>query len=121
MAISYLYSLGYSNIVVPSILICRYNAKKIALYNALLRGKIDVLRGNDILNRDESIQNNLTEKFIRTFLRLKHHYNNINILSIPYELDSNLHLSITGDLISNNSLLNETSALVIENNQIKRF
>lgn len=112
MFISYIHNLGYDKIVVPSILICRYNAKKIALYNALLNNRVTLDTQEFILNRDENIQKNLTEKFIRTFLRLKHHYSNINITSMPYETDSSLHLLVSNNLSSNNHLLNETSKVV---------
>ena len=55
------------------------------------------------------LQQNLTEKFLRTFRRIIYHNNHIQIDSYPYELDSYLHLSYNNKLNnSNNSLLEET-------------
>lgn len=57
-------------------------------------------------NQRISIQKNLTEKLIRNFMRLKHHFNGINILSYPMELDEYLTLSIENMNCHNNKLIN---------------
>ena len=71
---------------------------------------------NDDNSKLEEIQYNLTNKLIRTFLRLGCHYNNINITSFPYELDSALHVEVdeTKDIVCNNKLLYETGSNVYE-------
>ena len=113
MCISYLYRNGYSKIVVPSFLIERWNAKGMAnslriKYRKLGNRDIDNLRGEQ-----EHIQFNLTNKLIRTFLRLGCHYNNIDIVSLPYEIDSCLNININdNDIVCNNLLLYETYNLV---------
>lgn len=112
MAISYFQSLEFQKIVVPSILISRWNAKKVGLNYLEQNKKITPLTFQNRLEEQDRIQHNLTEKLLRTFLRLKHHYDCININSLPFEVDSSLHLSINGDYISNNTLLNETAKLV---------
>lgn len=108
MAIAYFKDLGYSKFVVPSILPVRWNAKSIG---------IDRVSKNTEERKEEQnkIQDNLTNKYIRTFLRLQHHYDGVDILSYPYELDSNLTVLFGEDINSNNSLLNETFELINAN------
>ena len=56
---------------------------------------------------------NLTNKLVRTFLRLAYHYEAIEVSSYPYEEDTNLHLEISGDMNEcSNGLLWETGRLV---------
>ena len=40
------------------------------------------------------IQRNLSDKLIRNFRRLAYHFNNINILSYPYEVDEMMHFKL---------------------------
>lgn len=114
MAISYFKSIGYTKFEIPSILIVRWNAKKIIIDNKHQKKKIDSFE-KDALNSDlDIIQSNLTNKLIRTFLRLACHYNNIDVTAFPYELDSSLHMEINNDieLKCNNKLLFETGEMV---------
>ena len=100
-------------VVVPSFLLERWNAKCIA--NNLKVTKRN-LSENEIQSLNEShdvLQNNLTNKLIRTFLRLGCHYNNFDILSFPYEIDSCLHICLNdNDLQCNNNLLYETNIVL---------
>lgn len=93
---------------IPSILICRWNAKM-----TLLKRQID--KGNDdsairtLEDKFIYIQSNLTEKFLRVFRRLGYHHSTMMISSYPYELNSNLELSILDwEDVCNNKLLDET-------------
>ena len=54
------------------------------------------------------IQSNLTEKFIRTFLRIISHHRGFNISSYPFDVDSSLHFDICENNECDNTLLNET-------------
>ena len=114
MAISYFMSLGYDKFVIPSILVVRYNAKKIIIENKFKKKKIDTFMKEDLNSELDDIQSNLTNKLIRTFLRLGCHYNNINVDSLPYELDSSLHISLNNqiEMMCNNKLLLETYLMV---------
>jgi hypothetical protein len=105
MAINYFNSIGYNKFIIPSILIVRWNAKQIM---------------NN--NMNEIIQYNITNKLIRTCLRLGVHDNNIDVMSLPYEVDSNLHLHINNmiDMKCNNKLLEETGNMVRINNDVKK-
>ena len=123
MAISYFRSLGYEKIVVPSILITRWNAKKIIIDKKYKAKKIDDEKREQENIRLDNIQSNLTNKLIRTFLRLSCHYNNLLVESFPYELDSSLHIMIdnTIDMNCNNRLLLETGNMIIDRkNNIKK-
>ena len=114
ICISFLYNNGYSKIIVPSLLIQRWNSKNIA--NKIRYKGLDEITNNDVLNKQYQLQENLTNKLIRTFLRLGCHYNNMDILSFPYELDSSLHMGINDNPVRcNNLLLHETYTLVEHN------
>ena len=113
MAINYFNSIGYHKIEVPSLLIVRRNAKM--LLNKLKADKKNYSNEKlkEMNQEVDQLQSNLTNKLIRTFLRLGVHYNNIDINSLPYELDSSLHMDIHDDMdiICNNKLLLETGLL----------
>lgn len=98
--ISYLNKMGINNIKICSILPERWNAKAIA----------NKLKGKG-MEEQLKIQTNLTEKLIRTFLRLEHHYDNLKILSYPMDNSSYLSICNIGSIKCNNSLLTETSEL----------
>ena len=72
-----------------------------------------------LIKEQERIQANLTEKFLRTFLRLSEQYNNLNITAYPYEIDSYLSLEVAGRLTSENKLLNDISISITDN--VKRL
>lgn len=113
MCISFLEKFEYNNIVVPSCLIERWNAKSIANTLKSLHAKMDIIDKNKLVEEQNKLQMNLTNKLIRTFLRLGCHYNNIDILSIPYEIDSCLHIFINNNpIICNNDLLYDTYMFV---------
>ena len=85
IAIAYFKNLGIDNIIVPSILIERWNNKKIANRMKMKRGKITLDEYNEKEEYQDYLQSNLTNKLIRTFLRLGCHFNNIDIKSFPFE------------------------------------
>ena len=112
--IAYMYSTGIKKIVVPSILIERWNAKELANNKKKNFGIINEDKFKEKEEEHEDIQRNLTEKLLRTFLRLKAHYSNIDILNYPMEDDTSLQLEVENMENCNNSLLEETSNLVFE-------
>lgn len=61
---------------------------------------------SQVLNHDAT-QRNITDKFIRNFRRLEHHFSNINIDSFQLDMDSCLHFMVADQYECNNSLLNE--------------
>lgn len=103
---------GITKIEVPSILIERWLGKEKYIDekgNSLERKGIN---SEEYVNNEKdkhiSIQTNLTEKFIRTFLRVIYHHKDFSISSYPFDIDSNLHFDICESNECNNSLLNET-------------
>ncbi len=103
---------GITKIEVPSILIERWLGKEKYIDekgNSLERKGIN---SEEYVNNEKdkhiSIQANLTEKFIRTFLRVIYHHKDFSISSYPFDIDSNLHFNICESSECNNSLLNET-------------
>lgn len=72
-------NLGIKNIIVPSILPVRWNAKKIA-NNKRINNKIK---------------------------NIAFHFNNINITSFPFDYDECIHITQNDNIISNNKLLYE--------------
>lgn len=105
--ITYMHSKGIDNIEVPSILIQRWNAKEIANTRRLNMNAIDVLTFESNNEKQIDIQSNLTEKLLRTFIRLSHHYDGVDVTSLPMEDDSSLHLKVTNMDNCNNELLSE--------------
>lgn len=110
MGIAYFKKNGYSKILVPSILIERWNGKCIANSLKAYFGKYD----KEVLDREQvKLQYNLTNKMMRTFLRLCCHNYNLKVLSLPYENDSYLRIKVDDKVDSfNNRLLEESYMLV---------
>ncbi|MBQ9018697.1 MAG: hypothetical protein IJ097_00055 [Bacilli bacterium] len=67
----------------------------------------DEEKKNKLFERNNSIQMNTTNKFIRTFRRLSYHDKNITIRSYPYEVDEFLTMSINKKSTTNNKILDE--------------
>ena len=63
--------------------------------------------------RNDTIQNNLTNKFIRTFKRVAYHMSGIEINSYPYEYDEYLNIKLGNEQTKvNNELLDELSKTI---------
>lgn len=60
-----------------------------------------------LLDRNQKIQENVTDKFIRTFLRAAHHLDDCRVEMFPYEMDEFLHFKIGNNMKTDNVLLNE--------------
>lgn len=119
IALGLLSSKGINDIVVPSILIERWNAKE---KNIIVRSKKEDDSKEYInSNKDEhdQIQSNLTEKLLRTFLRIVSHNNTFEVTSYPFDIDSSLHIRTSSSLECNNSLLNETFLIAEKVNSMK--
>ncbi len=62
----------------------------------------------ELIERNNSIQKNVTDKFTRTFLRASHHLGEENIVLVPYVLDEFLHFKYV-NVKTDNLLLNEVA------------
>ena len=106
---------GINKVIVPSILVSRWNAKMIVLDNKKKYFMDKGMKDKEVfdfvdrfIDEQNYIQSNLTEKFLRVFRRLVYHHSSITVRSFPFELGNNLELSILdGDNICNNRLLDE--------------
>lgn len=87
---------GIENVVVPSILVERWNAKEIffdykreMLSKKYSKESVDKAL-DDLKDEHDRIQSNLTEKLLRVFRRLEFHHTAININNYPSEQDSRM-------------------------------
>ena len=103
--------MGIKNIKVVPFLPIRYKNKEDA-YEKKYQLKLKQLKVDEIKelkqNLEEKrllIQSNLTNKFIRDFMRLKNHFNGIDILSYPMEIDEYLSININNMECHNNKLI----------------
>ena len=63
--------------------------------------------GNDeLIERNKRIQDNVTNRFIRTFLRASYHLSDSDVTLFPYQLDEFLHFKLGNNLDTQNNLLN---------------
>lgn len=110
MALSFFLKMGYTDIRMPSFLPVRFNAKELTREKKM--SKFIHEENFDNLNQDSfdinmSIQRNISDKFIRTFRRIENHFDNININSFPFDVDSYLHLTMNDRVYCNNPLLED--------------
>ena len=103
--------MNIKNIKVVPFLPIRYKNRK-SEYEKKYQLKLKQLKVDEIKelkqNLEEKrllIQSNLTNKFIRDFMRLKHHFNGIDILSYPMEVDEYLSININNMECHNNKLI----------------
>ena len=68
----------------------------------------DANKMNKLKERNDLIQTNITNKFIRTIRRAVYHLDGVEIISYPYEYDEFINIRIVNDKTNtNNELLNE--------------
>lgn len=109
--VSLLQKEGVSKIKVVPYLPVRYVGRQIAASNVN-----DLLRRQELEDRNRRIQDNCTNKFMRTFRRVAYHMgDDLEMYSVPYELDEYMTFvlrSKSHDL--NNPILNEVSNCILE-------
>lgn len=104
---------GIKKIIAIAFLPIRYNSKKEAIqleidYRAKNWSEQDRLQLKEEKRQEHlRIQNNLTQKFIRSFNRLTFHFPNIEITAFPWIEDENLNLQLDEFTESNNEILQE--------------
>ena len=103
--------MNIKNIKVVPFLPIRYKNRK-SEYEKKYQLKLKQLKVDEIKelkqNLEEKrllIQSTLTNKFIRDFMRLKHHFNGIDILSYSMEVDEYLSININNMECHNNKLI----------------
>ena len=92
---------GITKLVTTSFLPLRYLAKEqalnesISLFRFLYKEeRLEQIKKEELVQLTRDIRNQ-TEKLIRTLRRLSYHFPNLEIISYPFDLDSNLHMKIT--------------------------
>lgn len=108
IALGLLASKGITDVVVPSILIERWNAKETGIIVKAKRTENSQEYIDSNKEEHNKIQNNLTEKLLRTFLRIISHNKTFAVTAYPFDIDSSLHIKTSEELDCNNTLLNET-------------
>lgn len=106
---SYMDKMEIDDFVISPILLERWNSKVMSNEFKSKRGKKPYAESYEEQLR---IQSNLTEKFLRTFLRLNHHCDNLSVTAYPAEQGFDLCLTNDGIIRGNNSLLNETANMM---------
>ena len=77
----------------------RYSSRRLAA--------LDSERREELLERNDKIQGNITNKFLLTFERVAHHRGGMEIVSYPYQVDSLLTIIVDKGKVTNNKLLKE--------------
>ncbi len=94
---------GITRVKGVSYLPVRYLSRNIAANNIN-----DANKMNKLKERNDLIQTNITNKFIRTIRRAVYHLDGVEIISYPYEYDEFINIRIVNDKTNtNNELLNE--------------
>ncbi len=117
--LAYLSSIGINEVVVPSILIERWNAKEMSLLKRYRSKRFDMKEYLIRLKEHDELQSNLSEKLIRTFNRLTCHYPYFYIVSYPGEDNMSFCLNISDQKSCNNRLLSELREKFISVNDRK--
>lgn len=100
---------GIFKVVIPSILISRWNAKMIMFEKQRKIAKREISDIEHDYDKYLYLQSNLTEKFLRVFRRIGYHHSSVMVSSYPVEVGSNLELLIFDvNDVCNNKLLDET-------------
>ena len=90
----------------------KYNINDLLIGHVSIVGIYKGIVGEEFItsNKEEhnKIQNNLTEKLLRTFLRIVSHNKTFEVIAYPFDIDSSLHIKISDVLDCNNTLLSET-------------
>lgn len=106
--LAFLGKLGYNQIKIISFLPERWNAKEI-MYALFKKYHKDI---NEQLDHD-AIQENITNKFLRYFIREANLRENINISQLPNEITDALEITIDDDFqMIDNKLLDELNILL---------
>jgi len=129
--LKFLNSYNIKHLVVKNYFPIRYNAKIMAnqnrseklekIKNNLTEEEYEVQKNN--LNNDaESIQWNIINKYIRVIRRLVYHFDNLKVLSYPYEIDDSMHIDINNLItLDNEHILYDVYQSLDYNSNKKRY
>ena len=113
----------YKELTVVDYLPIRYMSKTKTLTNKYLR-KTD---SKDFSSIEQSVeqeqdynQNNITNKFIRTFERVNYHLDNMDVVAYPLELDNSMHIKLHDANSREDNLVNKIYNAVSNNEKESR-
>lgn len=111
-AIALLMKQGINKFEIISFLPVRWNAKELFFAKQIEKQNCNIT----IYEAEhERIQNNISDKFIRTFRRICHHFKNYEIISFPYDFDSSLHIKTNDNIVCNNDFLLDIYSIINSN------
>lgn len=123
---SKLEEMGIQEIIVPTFLPVRYNAKEMSFIyrrKSMIGKGYDVEKVNDsihdLIEKHEQIQRNLSDKLLRNIRRIEYNFENVELESYPYEYDCNSHIRLDEYSDCNNKLLKEMYELTKNKRKIK--
>jgi hypothetical protein len=96
---------GVDEVIVNSLLPVRYNSKQLLSQDAYAPKRVKEKYTEE---KNDDIQQNITNHFLRVFRRVDYHHTGINITSYPMELDTSMHIKINEQDSCNNKILEET-------------
>lgn len=97
--------------VVP-FLVERWNAKNIAIHNYCKKNEGANIKEEEL--KQENLQNNITNVFIRIIKNLEDISTGLNFKESPYEVDDRLHIKFDDDFYSRAPLFNDVYKLLDE-------
>lgn len=102
---------GISKIKVIPYLPVRYLGRHISALNVT-----DMLRQQELFDRNQRIQDNCTNKFMRTFRRVAYHMgSDLKMYSVPYELDEYMTFELNSKSHKlNNPMLDKVSDVILD-------
>lgn len=108
---------GIGKIKVVPYLPVRYSSR----YNAAMDIEENEELREELLKRNNNIQNNATNKFLRTFRRVAYHLNgSMKMVSVPYEYDEYMTFTLSEQLqIVNNPILEDVSLGILGDENVK--
>lgn len=102
-------NVGISNIVVPDFYPVRFNSQQI-ITNIRANYQLEDEKEHFLIKEElqsDRINRNIVDKKIRTFRRLAHHFDFLNVDVFPKEVDDFLHVSISDNYCCNNEVLDQ--------------
>lgn len=116
--VSLLQKEGVTKIKVVPYLPVRYVGRQVAAMNVN-----DLERQEELLERNKRIQDNCTNKFMRTFRRVAYHMgDDLEMYSVPYEIDEYMTFNLnTKSHELNNPLLDKVSECILQYEKEKTF
>ncbi len=117
MTMALLENKGIKKIVAPYFRSVRYNSKIRVSELKVKNDKTKELKLEDLIEENDLLQRNISDKYIRTFLRLCYENKGLVVSAYPFDCDDALHIENNGYEGCNNKLLDDTYNMIINNKE----